>query len=199
MGDKKNVVVAGPIRVLTAVAGTELPADTVAYGASWGEAWTDRGLTDGGASLEEGIERAFQNVDQFLHPVSGDATTAEAKMTVRMAESILTNIRLARGVGAAVESGADSDVLDGSSTAGENDTPIAIAVEGRAPGSTPGAPLARRVVLYEAVGGGVPTISYTVGDKQMVEAEFTGLVCETVTGDPRAWRKRDLKATDTTP
>lgn len=196
MADKKNVVIAGPIRVFSAVAGTELPADTVTYGGAWGGSWTDHGLTDGGASFEESIERAYEQVDQYLHPVTGDAVKAEAKMTVRMAESVLGNIRLARGIGPEVDDDETAYVLDGASTAGEDDEPIAIAVEGRGAGSTPGAPVFHRLVMYVARGGGVPGQEYKVDGKVMVEAEFTGEVDETKT-PVRAWRERIEKVAGT--
>jgi hypothetical protein len=175
MGTISNVQVAGPITVYTAAESEAPPASSIDKGTAWGGAWTDAGFTDGGANFELSGEDADINVDQHLSMINSFPVSEEAKLTVRLAETTLDNILLARGRGSVSTDTAEDSLHIGTRAL---NTFKAIGVEGRAPGAT-ATEKYRRIILHRARVEKSINIGMTKGDKMMLEVTFVGMIDST--------------------
>lgn len=177
MGTVNNVQVAGPITVYTSTTTSEAPpADSVDFGTAWGGNWTDAGFTEGGATLEISGEDADIRVDQHLSAINTFPVSEEVKLTVRMAESTLENILIARGAGS-ISTDTNEDTLGLGTQANVN--LYAVGVEGKAAGTSSSTNKYRRVILNKAKLERSLNIGMNKNDVQMLEVTFVGLVDST--------------------
>lgn len=148
-----NVVLPGPVRVFIApyVANAieAPPANTVAYGASWGGNWVDIGYTKGGGNIKIDEEVYSVTADQSKTPILDRKVGETATLEAVLLEATLENLHTALGIGElTIGSTVTSFGSDGDET---QPTYVTIGVECFGPGSTPGAPKYRRAFMWKAM------------------------------------------------
>lgn len=77
-----------------------LPADTVAWGTTWGAGWVDMGYTQEGIEFELSVDRAEIYVDQELDAILRPITGRGVVMRSQMAEFTPAHVKLGIGQGA---------------------------------------------------------------------------------------------------
>ncbi len=93
-----------------------IPADTIAYGTTWGTptpqtvAWVESGYVTGGLHFSANVTRAEVRVDQALDPVLRPATGRDARMNTTLAEFAPANLKSATGQGATTTVAASTGV-----------------------------------------------------------------------------------------
>jgi hypothetical protein len=80
--------------------GNDLPADTVAFGASWGTGWVDLGGTEGGIGFAFNAQRADLKIDQSPTAIKRPFTDERLEIRTVMAEITPANLLFATGQGA---------------------------------------------------------------------------------------------------
>jgi len=74
-----------------------VPADTIAWGTTWGGAWIDKGYTRDGLRFRMNVPRTNIQVDQVLDPVLRIPTSRELNMETNLAQVNATNLQEASG------------------------------------------------------------------------------------------------------
>lgn len=152
MGTVSNIVISGPPRIYIAVASTDPPANSVAYGTAWGGAWTDLGFTEEDSDVE--YSHAFENtkhkVDQYTSAVKATRASDEATVKFTLAEQTLANMQRAiGGIGTLTAGSTESTLKVGANTV--TLTEYAIGVEGYGPGTDDDDVRYRRYVFNKCV------------------------------------------------
>lgn len=194
-------VVAGRNYLAYAVAATALstiPADTVAYGATWGTPspqtlpWVDLGYTDGGLHVTIGQTFNPINVDQEVDPVLYVPAGRDLRMSTTLAEMTPANIQKSTG------SGAITTLAAISGTRGHTDldvngtivlTFLSVGFDIQAPGDNE----AFRFVGWRTIPAGAPALNFVVNSPASIAFEARCLP-DTSTSPARVMKVRDVLA-----
>jgi hypothetical protein len=150
----------GASRILVGDANSDvLPADAVAFGASWGGNWRDLGYTtEDGVTLNLNQAVTPVNSAQSRTPIHYMRGSADDSVSCTLMEATLENIKLATGRGT-ISSGATYELLTLSEQSGVDF--VAIGFEGVAPPNTSDFP--RRVYLPRAMSNAQITYNLRFG------------------------------------
>ena len=92
-------------------AANSFPANTIAWGTTWGGAWVDLGYTRDGLRFRMSVQRQLINVDQVVDPVLRIPTGRDVSMETRLAQITARNLSDATGQGTVVTTGNQEDYI----------------------------------------------------------------------------------------
>jgi hypothetical protein len=177
MADSTNIL-EGVSRIFIGTASTDvLPADTVAFGASWGGTWRDMGYT-----TEDGIAFSFS---QPFNPVATAQTrtpplylpgATEDSISCTLLEATLLNLKAITGRGT-ITTLAPSGPTPGyeklTLSAAQAINRVAIGFEGVAPPNSKSNP--RRVLFPNAMATAAVTYNQRIGQATGIPCQFSNL------------------------
>lgn len=164
--------------------GNIFPADTIAWGTTWGGTWTDKGFTRDGLHVRLNVQRQNILVDQQVDPVLRIPTQRDVTMETRLAQISMQNLADATGQGTPVTNATNIElaisgtIIDQWTTTGYDIL-------------NPGDNKPIRVVGWKGLATGDVTLDFTVTDAAQI-AFSHACVPDTSTAPPRIITFRDI-------